>query len=102
MEQMISSRLPNGMPGMRVAPKMAPEAYRSFEVHQPAQTHYQSVTCKRADCADYRDGWISRFDGSTPEGKRWAAAIRASGRRFTVTTEGSVKRRPDRSEGQTS
>jgi hypothetical protein len=28
---MISTRLPNGATGMRMVPKMAPKAYRSFE-----------------------------------------------------------------------
>jgi len=91
MEQMIPSRLPNGTTGMRIAPKLNPGAYRSFEVHQPLKTHYRDATCKEVDCQHYLEGWVSRLDSATSEGRRWIAAVRSSGRRFTVTAEGTVQ-----------
>jgi len=72
----------------RIDPRMPPSAYRSFEVRSPVQTHYRSVPCQQADCAHHRDGWISVLDVATTQGKAWAAAIRKSGRRFTVDRAG--------------
>lgn len=89
-EQMISSRLPNGAMGMRVQPKMAPTAYRSFEVHSPIETHWRDATCKEMECQHYLAGWVSRFDVSTPQGKQWAYAVRRSGRRYSWEQSGSI------------
>jgi hypothetical protein len=88
-EQMISSRLPNGAMGMRMKPKMAPKAYRSFEVHNPLTTHYRKVSCKDMECQHHLAGWSSTVDVTTGQGQTWARAIRASGRRFTVVRDGA-------------
>jgi len=90
MEFTVPSKLPNGMTGMRVAPKLRPDAYRSFEVHQPVRTHYRDATCKEVECQHYLAGWVSQLDSATPEGRRWIAAVRSSGRRFTVALAGTV------------
>jgi hypothetical protein len=90
MEQMISAPLPNGRPGMRVRPKMAPGAYRSFEVRSPLATHFRDASCKEARCEHYLNGWISEIDVSTQQGKVWAEAIKRSGRGFTVETVGAL------------
>lgn len=81
--QMVSAKLPNGSMGMRVAPRMTPQAYRSFEVHSPLSTHYRSATCAEVECQHYLSGWLSRIDMSTPLGVQQARAIKASGRTFT-------------------
>jgi hypothetical protein len=88
MEQMISAPLPNGRPGMRVKPKMAPGAYRSFEVRSPLATHFRDASCKEARCEHYLNGWVSEIDVSTQQGKVWAAAIKRSGRAYTVDRSG--------------
>jgi hypothetical protein len=90
IEQMISARLPNGAMGVRVAPKMAPQAYRSFEVHSPLATHYRNVSCREMECQHYLGGWVSPIDVSTEQGRKWAVAIRRSGRRYTYEQAGSV------------
>jgi hypothetical protein len=90
MEQMIPSTLPNGMTGMRVAPKMDPRAYRSFEVHSPVSTHYRDASCAEVQCANHLNGWTSTIDTGTQQGTVWAYAIKRSGRRYTAQVTGTV------------
>lgn len=85
IEQMIPS--PSGM---RIAPRMAPTAYRSFEVHAPASTHYRNASCREVECQHHLAGWVSRVDVATEQGKRQAAAIKRSGRRYDARQEGTV------------
>lgn len=85
MEQMIPSTLPNGTTGMRIAPRMAPTAYRSFDVYAPRETHYRKASCREVECQHHLAGWSSTFDVNTPEGRKWANAIARSGRKYTVT-----------------
>lgn len=89
-EQTVSSTLPNGALGQRMAPKMAPTAYRSFEVHSPLTTHYRNATCGEVECAHHFEGWTSTFDLSTPDGRKWGNAVARSGRRFTTTQHGAL------------
>lgn len=89
IERTVTSRLPNGALGQRIAPKLAPGAYRSFEVHSPIRTHYRDATCAEVECQHHLAGWISQFDRTTPQGKRWSEAIRRSGRRYSVTEDGA-------------
>lgn len=90
IEHMVPSTLPNGMTGMRVAPKMVPTAYRSFEVHAPAETHYRSVSCREMECQHHLAGWTSKVDVTTEQGRRQASAVRASGRRYTHIRDGAI------------
>lgn len=88
-ERMITCKLPNGATGVRIEPKMPPTAYRSFEIHSPITTHYRSVSCKDMECQYYLGGWVSKVDVSTMQGRKWAVAIRNSGRRYTYEQRGS-------------
>jgi hypothetical protein len=74
----------------RIQPKMAPTAYRSFEVRAPLTTHWRSVSCKDVECQHYLNGWISRFDVTTQEGLQWSSAIAHSGRKYTWEKRGNV------------
>lgn len=76
------------MQPFRIEPKMAPTAYRSFEVHSPARTHFRPATCAEVDCPHYLGGWESVIDVATEQGKAWAAAIKRSGRRFIADRSG--------------
>lgn len=87
-EQMIPAILPNGTQGVRLAPKMAPAAYRSFEVHSPLATHYRNASCAEVECQQHAVGWTSTLDLSTADGRRWGNAIARSGRRYTTSTHG--------------
>lgn len=86
---MIEQMMPSPQ-GMRIAPKMDPRAYRSFEVHAPLATHYRNASCREMECQHYLSGWVSRFDTATGEGRRWAVAVKRSGRRYQYREEGTV------------
>lgn len=89
IEQMVSGRLPNGAMGTFVQPKMKPTAYRSFEVHSPIETHFRKVSCKEMECQHHLAGWSSTMDVTTEQGRVWARACRASGRRYTMIRDGA-------------
>ncbi|MDQ7910260.1 hypothetical protein RB614_37780 [Phytohabitans sp. ZYX-F-186] len=89
-ETTVTSRLPNGAFGQRIAPKLNPNAYRTFEVRSPLSTHWRNATCAEVECRHLLSGWVSRIDVSTEQGRTWAAAIKASGRRYTYEQNGTV------------
>jgi hypothetical protein len=84
-EHMVSSKA-----GMRIAPKMSPGAYRTFEVQAPPSTHFRNASCAEVECQHYLSGWMSRVDISTQQGVQWGKAIHNSGRKYTVEQEGTV------------
>jgi hypothetical protein len=73
------------------APKAGPDAYQTYQVLQPAATHFRRGTCAEVDCRRLRDGWVSRADVSTVDGQKIANWIRLhSGRKFTVAQAGTI------------
>lgn len=90
METTVTAQLPNGAFGQRVRPKMSPGAYRSFEVRSPLATHYRNATCREVECQHYLGGWTSPIDVATEQGRKWAVAIRRSGRRYTYEQSGTI------------
>lgn len=90
VERTITTRLPNGALGQRIAPKMNPEAYRTFEVHSPVATHFRDASCAEMECQHHLNGWVSRFDVTTTEGRQWSRAIGQSGRKFTWERNGNI------------
>lgn len=85
MERTVTSRLPNGSFGQRIAPRMGPGAYRTFEVRSPLSTHFRDASCAEVECQHHLSGWTSTIDLATEQGRTWGKAIKASGRRFTYT-----------------
>jgi hypothetical protein len=90
IEHTVSSRLPNGAIGQRIAPKMNPQAYRTFEVRSPLATHFRNATCAEVECQNHLAGWTSTIDMSTQQGVNWGKAIHRSGRKYTLTQKGTV------------
>lgn len=75
----------------RIDPKGPPEAYQTYQVLQPAATHFRRGTCAEVDCARMRAGWRTVLDTSTVDGRKMAGWIRMnSGRAFTFTEAGPV------------
>lgn len=75
----------------RIPPKAGPEAYKTYEVRQPRQTHFRRGTCAEVDCRRAKTGWRSVIDVSTVKGRDTANWIRLhSGRRFTFTEAGPL------------
>lgn len=61
------------------------EAVRSYELHQPFETHFRPARCAEVDCPAWRDGFAMGFTVTDPERARAARVIRdRSGRTFTV------------------
>ena len=46
----------------RIPPKAGPEAYKTYEVRQPRQTHFRRGTCAEVDCRRAKTGWRSVID----------------------------------------
>lgn len=63
----------------RIAPLMAPQAYRTYAVVSPLPTHWRKATCAEVDCPHYLKGWGVRVENCTPDLLHTA---RTSGRRF--------------------
>lgn len=62
-------------------PRMPVEAYRTWSVQSRPDKRVKSV-CERVGCPQWRSGWESVIDESTPLGKDQAAFIRGSRRTF--------------------
>lgn len=62
-------------------PRMPVESYQTFSVRSRPDKRVKTV-CERVGCRQWREGWESLIDESTPLGKAQAAFIRSSGRTF--------------------
>lgn len=62
-------------------PRMPVEAYRTWSVQSRPDKRVKTV-CERVGCPQWRSGWESVIDESTPLGKSQAAFIRSSRRTF--------------------
>lgn len=68
----------------RLDPQGPAEAYKTYHLAAPIQTHYRPATCGEVDCQQQANGWRTPVDESTDLGQRQAHYIRAeAGRRFT-------------------
>jgi hypothetical protein len=68
----------------RIAPKLDPQAFKTYQVVAPLPTHFRSASCQEARCSNYLSGWRTVIDEISDLGKRQAHYIRKqSGRAFT-------------------
>lgn len=51
----------------RIEPQMGPEAYRTFAMVSPLQTHMRQATCAEYGCDHYRQGWRVHVEALTPD-----------------------------------
>lgn len=51
--------------GMRIVPKLPPQAVKTFQVVSPPKTHWRAASCEEVECADYAHGWRVRVEGLT-------------------------------------
>ena len=56
-----------------------PDAYQTYAVASPRQTHWVKVDCARFGCDLYANGWRTVVDEATPLGARQAHYMRADG-----------------------
>jgi hypothetical protein len=60
-----------------------PQAYQTYAVLAPHETHWRPATCEEADCSAYLFGWRTVVDLSTDLGqKQYHYITRLSGRKF--------------------
>ncbi len=75
----------------RVTPKLGAEAYKTYQILAPVETHFRSASCEEVDCAAYRFGWSTRIDETTELGKAQASYIRhRAGRGFHETSDAGL------------
>jgi hypothetical protein len=67
---------------------LAPGAYQTFEINQPADTTVRAA-CEQVACPAWLHGWESVIDETTPLGRQQAAYIRGqAGRTFREQRRG--------------
>lgn len=69
-------------PVNRPTPAGPPQAYQTYQLVFPKETHWVPATCAQIDCDAYLYGWASTFDAHDAR-VLWIRA--ESGRRFTET-----------------
>lgn len=74
----------------RIPPKMPAHCYKTYVIGRPLKpAFWRKATCEEVDCKNWRNGWKSIFDLSTPLGQKQARYVRDhSGRSYVV--EGQV------------
>jgi hypothetical protein len=66
--------------------KLGSQAYQTFQVVSPKETHTRKASCEEVECESYARGWRMTLDLGTPLGVQQAQYIKhRSGRAFTVT-----------------
>jgi hypothetical protein len=78
------------MPGpvFRVEPKLGPEAFKTYQILAPKNSHFRPASCKEVECAAWANGWQTTVNETTPLGQQQADYIRRrSGRTYKETNE---------------
>jgi hypothetical protein len=63
----------------RITPNMSVEAYKTYRILSPQETHLRPATCAEVDCPHYLNGWSVRVEGLDAALLHTA---RTSGRRY--------------------
>jgi hypothetical protein len=62
---------------------LPPQAYQTFQIHAPKETHTVPATCEEVECAQYAHGWAIKVDLGTDLGQKQAYYIKYhSGRAY--------------------
>lgn len=68
---------------VRIDPRMAPGAYKTYQVLAPLASHFVAATCEESGCGAFLYGWVTEVDESVGLGQRQAHYVRReAGRRF--------------------
>jgi hypothetical protein len=54
----------------RAAPLAGPEAYKTYGMSMPAETHWRPASCEEYGCEAYASGWVTTLDLSTELGRK--------------------------------
>lgn len=72
----------------RIMPNAPAQAYKTYAISSPIQTHFRPGTCEEAGCPNLAAGFVVRVDERLELGQRQAYYIRKqSGRRFTESRD---------------
>lgn len=72
------------MQPFRLEPNLPPQAYQTYQILAPKETHWRVATCAEVQCPHHETGWQTVVDESAELGQGQAHYIRTeSGRRFT-------------------
>lgn len=63
----------------RIQPAMPPQAYKTFAMVSPIETHMRQATCEEVGCDHYTQGWKVHVEALTPD---LLHAAKTSGRRY--------------------
>jgi hypothetical protein len=67
---------------------LGPEAYQTFQLLAPRETHTVPATCEEVECDQYARGWLVKIDLGTDLGQKQAYYIKhQSGRVYEVTEQ---------------
>jgi hypothetical protein len=76
-------------PLFRPDPVGPPQAYRTYQISAPVQTHFRKGTCEEAGCLQHHNGFMIKVDLDTDLGRRQADYLTyRSGRRFRKEFDG--------------
>lgn len=71
-----------------MSPLAGPEAYKTYSVSAPLETHHRKATCAEVDCPHYLAGWSFHVEAMFALNPQWEHAARTSGRKFTEVSYG--------------
>lgn len=75
----------------RITPNMPVQAYQTYGISQPLDSHFVQVDCGKARCDKLAKGWQTMLDVSNPEFAELANWVRLhSGRAFTYEQTGDL------------
>lgn len=65
---------------------MGIHGFRTYEIDAPLATHHREITCEEAQCAAWRNGWVTIIERPNRElsARRIRYIRERSGRRFTM------------------
>lgn len=67
------------------------QAYKTYQVVAPLESHFRRASCSEVDCPAYLHGWQTVIDTSTDLGKAQAHYLQhEAGRRFTAESAGDL------------
>lgn len=69
-------------------PMADPDAYKTYQVAAPLDTHFRKATCAEVDCPHYLEGWSFHVEAMLSLNPRWEHAARNSGRNFAEVSYG--------------
>lgn len=68
--------------------QLGAQAYQTFQILAPKDTHSVPATCEEVECEQYARGWMMKIDLGTELGQRQAHYIKhSSGRAYEVTNQ---------------